>query len=186
MATPNSSPAAQVPTTAANLRVGAAAGVEECLPRGRPADVQEVEEPLALLGGGGDRPLVQVGREGYEAGLKKMWLDNSLMTSVALFRTEQENLAEFAGYSDGDDIDDTDFSDDFDWALYRGISVEAQGFELEFAGRIRDAKVARVTATRVPLASLATSTSAPSCFEIGDRRIPTRPAPGKARHRTIM
>lgn len=84
------------------------------------------------------QPLGSAKGDSYEAGIKKMWFDNSLMTSVALFKTEQENLAEFAGYSDGDDIDDTDFSDDFDWALYRGISVQAEGIELELSGRISD------------------------------------------------
>ncbi|MEQ9565012.1 MAG: TonB-dependent receptor, partial [Pseudomonadales bacterium] len=101
------------------------------------ASYSDIYQPQYELGDD-FQPLGSAKGESYEAGLKKRWLDDSLMTTVALFKTEQENLAEFAGYSDGDNIDDTDFSDDFDWALYRGISVEAEGVELEIAGRISD------------------------------------------------
>jgi outer-membrane receptor for ferric coprogen and ferric-rhodotorulic acid len=69
----------------------------------------------------------------YELGLKKQ-LHAGFLATVALFKTEQENLQEFQGYSDGDGVDDTDYSDDFNFAVYRGIDVEAKGIELELAG----------------------------------------------------
>ncbi len=56
---------------------------------------------------------------GYELGIKKRFKDNMLV-SFAVFRTEQENLYEFIKYGDGDDIDDDDYSDDFNYSLYRG------------------------------------------------------------------
>lgn len=83
------------------------------------------------------QPLGSAEGKSYELGLKKQ-LDNGLLASIALFRTEQENLQEFVGYSDGDDIDDTDYSDDFTFAEYRGINVEAEGIELEVVGNITE------------------------------------------------
>lgn len=83
------------------------------------------------------QPLGSAEGKSYEFGVKKQF-DNSLLASVALFRTEQQNLQEFVGYSDGDDIDDTDFSDDFTFAEYRGIDAEANGIELEVAGNLTD------------------------------------------------
>ncbi|MEZ5489109.1 MAG: TonB-dependent siderophore receptor [Gammaproteobacteria bacterium] len=83
------------------------------------------------------QPLGSAEGRSYELGLKKQF-DNGLLTSIALFRTEQENLQEFVGYGDGDDIDDTDYSDDFTFAEYRGIDVDADGIELEVAGNLTD------------------------------------------------
>lgn len=73
----------------------------------------------------------------YEVGLKKSFADNTLV-SLALFRTEQSNLQEFKEYGDGDGIDDTDYSDDFDFSIYRGIDVESEGVELEITGNLSD------------------------------------------------
>lgn len=73
----------------------------------------------------------------FEVGLKRQF-NNGLLATVALFRTEQENLQEFVEYGDGDGIDDDDFSDDFNFAIYQGIDVEADGIELELAGNLTD------------------------------------------------
>lgn len=82
-------------------------------------------------------PLGSAEGKSYELGLKKQF-DNNLVVSLAYFETEQENLFEFVEYGDGDGIDDTDFSDDFNYALYRGISVDSKGVELELAGQINE------------------------------------------------
>lgn len=83
------------------------------------------------------QPLGSAEGRSYEFGLKHQ-LGNGMLATVALFRTEQENLQEFVEYGDGDGIDDTDYSDDFNYAIYRGITVEADGIELELAGNLTD------------------------------------------------
>ncbi len=83
------------------------------------------------------QPLGSAEGRSYEIGLKKQFSDR-LLASIALFRTEQENLQEFVAYSDGDGVDDDFFDDDFDYALYRGIDVESEGFELEVAGDVTE------------------------------------------------
>lgn len=83
------------------------------------------------------QPLGSAEGESYEVGLKKLF-DNSLVVTLAYFQTEQDNLFEFVEYGDGDGIDDDDFSDDFNYALYRGISVDSEGFELEVAGQVTE------------------------------------------------
>ena len=83
------------------------------------------------------QPLGSAEGKSYELGLKKQF-NNNLLASVAVFRTEQQNLQEFSAYSDGDGVDDTDYSDDFTYAIYRGINVEADGIELEVAGNLTD------------------------------------------------
>lgn len=83
------------------------------------------------------QPLGSAEGQSFEMGLKKQF-SNNLLTSVAVFRTEQENLQEFVGYTDGDGVDDTDYSDDFNFAEYRGINVEAEGIELEIAGYVSE------------------------------------------------
>lgn len=83
------------------------------------------------------QPLGSAEGQSYELGLKRQF-DNGLLATLALFRTEQENLQEFVEYGDGDGVDDTDYSDDFNYAIYRGISVEAEGIEIELAGNLTD------------------------------------------------
>lgn len=84
------------------------------------------------------QPLGSAEGKSYELGLKKQF-SNKVLATVAVFRTEQQNLQEFDAYSDGDGVDDTDYSDDFSYAIYRGINVEADGIELEVAGNLTEA-----------------------------------------------
>jgi outer-membrane receptor for ferric coprogen and ferric-rhodotorulic acid len=73
------------------------------------------------------QPLGSAEGKSYELGLKKQF-DNSMLASVALFKTEQQNLQEFVAYTEN-----------FTYALYRGINVEAKGVELEVAGNVTEA-----------------------------------------------
>lgn len=81
------------------------------------------------------QPLGSAEGRSYEMGIKKRF-DNNFLLSFALFRTEQENLYEFIEYGDGDGVDDDDYSDDFDYALYRGVTVDSNGFEVEVSGKL--------------------------------------------------
>jgi outer membrane receptor for ferric coprogen and ferric-rhodotorulic acid len=60
----------------------------------------------------------------YEVGAKASWLDDRLVTTVALFKAEQENLSTLGGVTE-----DLQY-----W--YEGIDVESKGVELEVNGRI--------------------------------------------------
>ncbi len=60
----------------------------------------------------------------WEAGLKGEWLDRRLLTTVALFRAEQEGLATFAGIDGNGNY------------YYEGVDVTSKGIELEVAGRL--------------------------------------------------
>lgn len=62
----------------------------------------------------------------YEIGAKASWLDNRLVTTIALFSAEQENLATLGGVTE-----DLQY-----W--YQGIDVKSEGVELEVAGRINE------------------------------------------------
>ncbi|MFW2422806.1 MAG: TonB-dependent siderophore receptor [Porticoccaceae bacterium] len=73
--------------------------------------------------------------QSYEIGIKRQ-LHNGALFNLALFRTEQSNLQEFKEYGDGDGIDDTDYSDDFDFSIYRGVDVESSGIEVELSGQL--------------------------------------------------
>ncbi|MBW4935840.1 TonB-dependent siderophore receptor [Marinobacter sp. F4206] len=64
----------------------------------------------------------------YELGLKSEFVDDRVNTTVALFQTEQKNVAEAAGtYPNSPDV------------YYRGIDgLESQGVELEFVGDVTE------------------------------------------------
>lgn len=95
------------------------------------------------------QPLGSAEGKSYEIGLKKAF-DSSLL-SLAVFRTEQSNLQEFKEYGDGDGIDDTDYSDDFTYSIYRGVDVESEGIEIEFAGQITDTLTLQAGATHLSM-----------------------------------
>lgn len=71
------------------------------------------------------RPVGSAKGKSWEAGLKGETPDKALFGSVALFRSEQSNLAESSGY-------DADLGQ----TLYTGIFVRSQGIEAEIGGRI--------------------------------------------------
>ncbi|MBN1239758.1 MAG: TonB-dependent siderophore receptor [Gammaproteobacteria bacterium] len=77
----------------------------------------ELDENLELLG-----PAVGTS---YEVGLKGEFFDRQLLASLSLFRAEQDNYAEYAGF----DVDSG-------LSYYAGVDVESQGYELEVSGRI--------------------------------------------------
>lgn len=60
----------------------------------------------------------------YEVGLKAQWLERRLLTTVALFKAEQENLATYAGMTDDGQY------------YYEGVDVDSKGIELEVVGRL--------------------------------------------------
>ena len=71
------------------------------------------------------RRLQAVEGRSYEAGAKAEWLDGRLLTTAALFKSEQYGLAEYAGYIPGTLK-----------SYYVGVDTFVQGYELEVAGRI--------------------------------------------------
>lgn len=85
-------------------------------------------------------PLGSAKGESYEAGAKSEWFNKQLMTSVALFKAEQSNLQEFAGYTGTDFI-----------AYYEGIDVRSSGYELEMAGRPHDSLTVQAGYTHLKL-----------------------------------
>lgn len=62
----------------------------------------------------------------YEVGLKAQWLDQRLLTTLAWFSAEQENLGTFVGLNDRGNY------------YYEGVDIESEGFEVEVVGRIND------------------------------------------------
>lgn len=63
----------------------------------------------------------------YEAGLKADWLDGRLMTTLALFKADQEGLGVFAG------VDPATAQ-----YFYTGADVHSEGYEIEVAGWLTD------------------------------------------------
>lgn len=62
----------------------------------------------------------------YEAGLKADWLDKRLLTTLALFKAEQQGLATYAGLNTAGNY------------YYKGVDVNSRGVEMEVAGRPND------------------------------------------------
>ena len=61
----------------------------------------------------------------YEAGIKGEWFDRRLYATAAVFKSEQDGLAEYAGYIPGT-LDN----------YYIGVDTRVEGYEFEVAGRI--------------------------------------------------
>jgi outer membrane receptor for ferric coprogen and ferric-rhodotorulic acid len=62
----------------------------------------------------------------YEAGLKSDWFEHRLYLTAAIFRSEQSNLAEYAGsFPDGK-------------SYYTGVDTKVTGYELEASGALTD------------------------------------------------
>ncbi len=62
----------------------------------------------------------------YEAGLKSEWFGKRLYATAAIFKSEQENLAEYAGaFADGK-------------SYYTGVDTVSKGYELEVSGALTD------------------------------------------------
>jgi outer membrane receptor for ferric coprogen and ferric-rhodotorulic acid len=62
----------------------------------------------------------------YEVGVKADWLDKRLLTTLAVFRAEQDGLATGAGYNTSGQF------------YYVGVDVESKGVEFEATGKITD------------------------------------------------
>jgi outer membrane receptor for ferric coprogen and ferric-rhodotorulic acid len=62
----------------------------------------------------------------YEAGVKTDWLDHRLYVTAAVFKSEQSNLAEYAG----------DFPNG--QSFYTGVDTTVTGYEVELSGRLTD------------------------------------------------
>lgn len=89
------------------------------------ASYTEIFQPQTQTGANGDR-LAPVEGVTYEAGIKGELLNEKLNVSLAVFRTEQDNVAEMAGMNGAT-------------AFYRGVEgVTSQGYEVEVSGEVLD------------------------------------------------
>jgi outer membrane receptor for ferric coprogen and ferric-rhodotorulic acid len=62
----------------------------------------------------------------YEGGIKSEWFGKRLYATAAVFKSEQKNLAEYAGtFADGK-------------SYYTGVDTQVKGYELEVSGAITD------------------------------------------------
>jgi outer membrane receptor for ferric coprogen and ferric-rhodotorulic acid len=73
------------------------------------------------------RPLAPLEGKSVEAGIKSEWFGNRLNTTVALFRSKQDNVAEAAGTIPAS----------FD-TYYRGVKATTKGLEIDIAGEVTD------------------------------------------------
>jgi len=65
--------------------------------------------------------------ENYEVGVKADWLDKRLLTTLAVFKSQQEGLATQTGQYN-----------EFNQAIYQGVDVTSKGVELEATGQVSD------------------------------------------------
>lgn len=87
------------------------------------ASYTEIFDPQTRTDAYGDR-LEPVEGVNYEAGIKGELLQQKLNVSLAVFRTEQDNVAEMAGMSGAT-------------AYYRGVEgITSQGYEVELSGEV--------------------------------------------------
>lgn len=86
------------------------------------------------------QPLGSAKGKSYEAGVKGEWLDRRLLTTLAVFKADQNNLQQFTGYTG------TDFT-----AYYEGIDVRSRGYEIEVAGKPHDSLKLQAGYTHVRL-----------------------------------
>jgi outer membrane receptor for ferric coprogen and ferric-rhodotorulic acid len=63
----------------------------------------------------------------YEVGVKIEWLDQALMTTLAVFKAEQDDLATYVG---------TMFKEGYAYGYYRPVDIEARGVEFEASGKL--------------------------------------------------
>lgn len=73
------------------------------------------------------QPLGAATGESYELGLRGEFLDRRVLGSIALFRADQDNYAEYAGYDAASGL-----------SYYEGIDVTSKGFEIELSGNLND------------------------------------------------
>jgi outer membrane receptor for ferric coprogen and ferric-rhodotorulic acid len=88
------------------------------------ASYSDIFEPQAELG----EDLTPIGSatgESYEAGVKGEIIPGRLFASLAWFRAEQQNIADYAGFDVGSGQ-----------SYYRGINVVSRGIEAEVGGRL--------------------------------------------------
>ncbi|MFT3763664.1 MAG: TonB-dependent siderophore receptor [Pseudoxanthomonas sp.] len=63
----------------------------------------------------------------YEAGVKADWLDKRLLTTLAVFKADQEGLATATGQYN-----------EFGQSIYAGVDVKSKGVEFEAAGKLAE------------------------------------------------
>lgn len=73
------------------------------------------------------KPLGAAEGKSYELGIKSQWFEQRLLGSIAIFKADQSNYANFAGHNDEHNVD-----------YSKGIEVVSQGFEIEASGQIGD------------------------------------------------
>ena len=87
------------------------------------SDIYEPQIELDL----NQQPLGAAKGKSYELGLKAELFNQQLLTSAALFRAEQENYAQYAGWDA-----DTGLS------FYAGTNIVSEGLELEASGQVSE------------------------------------------------
>lgn len=103
------------------------------------ASYSDIYEPQPEIGEN-LQPLGPAEGKSYEAGVKAELLDQRLLASLAVFRARQDNYAESAGFDVEAGI-----------AVYKGVDVESEGFELELAGGITEDWLLQAGFTRIDL-----------------------------------